>query len=111
VRALGASGSPQAPANLYRALDDPVPMVQEEAVAALAKLGNSGVVTVLRRRLQEAPPEERARALRLAALVRSPEMVAEIAPFLADPDAEVRAQAAAAILAASGRAEEMPRRP
>lgn len=108
VRALARTGSPQAPAGLYRALDDGVPAVQEEAVVALASLRSPGLTAVLRHRLNDAAPEDRSRALQLAGLVHDAAMIQEIAPFLGDPDPEVRAYAAAAILAISERNAATP---
>ena len=103
VRALAKTGSPQAPAGLYRAMEDAIAAVQEEAVRALVALESPGLTDVLRRRLADAPPEGRVAAVRLTSFSSNPELLANLGPYLADPDPEVRAYAAAAILAISER--------
>jgi HEAT repeat protein len=104
VRALAATGSPQAQAGLYRALEDEIAAVQEEAVQALVALHSEGLTNVLRHRLAAAATEDRVRAVRLAAFSDDPALTADLVPLLADPEAEVRARAAAAILAIHERA-------
>lgn len=101
VRALAETGSPEAPAALYGALEDNVGAVCEEVVQALVALRSPGLIEVVRRILAEAPPEKRARAIRMAGLTRNPGLIEDLGPHLADGDPEVRAVAAAAILATS----------
>lgn len=106
IRGLAQTGSPQAPAALYGALEDDVAAVREEAVQALVSLRSPGLTAVLRRRLAEAPPEGRVHAVRLASFSANPALLPDLGPFLADGDPEVRAYAAAAILAIAERAEK-----
>jgi HEAT repeat protein len=98
VRALADTGSPQAPAGLYRAFDDRMAAVREEAVGALSRLRNPGLAAAVRRRLEEAEPEEKTRAIRLVGLTRDPDLLTDVGPYLGDGDPEIRAAAAAAIL-------------
>lgn len=97
--ALANTHSPEAAGALYRALDDQVPVVQEEAVRSLVKLRDPGIGGVLRRRLGEENSDRRLHTIRLAGLVPDPDLAPVLAPFLADPEPEVRAHAAASILA------------
>lgn len=83
---------------LRRAVSDPAPAVRQEAVAALVLLGDPEVAALVRQRLAEVPPEERARTLRLAGMVPVRSLLPVISPFLADSDPEVRSAAAAAVL-------------
>jgi HEAT repeat protein len=104
VRALAKTGSPEAPAGLYRAMEDSVAAVQEEAVRALVALESPGLTGVLRRRLADAPPEARVDAVRLTSFSADKALLSDLGPYLTDPDPEVRAYAAAAILAIAQRA-------
>lgn len=105
VRALEQTGSPQIPAGLFGALEDGVPAVQEEAVRALVRAKSPGLTPILRRRLADVPREDRVAAIRLASFSDDPTLLPDLGPFLADPDPDVRAYAAAAILAIGGRSE------
>lgn len=106
ARALADSGAASAAPALHEALGDPVVVVQEEAVRALVTVGDDRLPDVLRRQLEEAPPEQRVRVLRLAALVPEPSLLDAVAPLLADGDPEVRAFAAAALLSIAERSAE-----
>ncbi|HVN83503.1 MAG TPA: HEAT repeat domain-containing protein [Candidatus Binatia bacterium] len=97
-RGLAEMGGPVATAGLYRALDDPIGAVQEEAVRALVTLHDPGIGDVMRRRLADHPLEMRVRIVRLAGLVPDRELVRDLGPFLADSNPEVRAYAAGAVL-------------
>jgi len=105
ARALGAAGSQKALPALREAMEDPVDVVQEEATRSLVKLGDKRVSETLRQRLGDESFKIRLSALRLAALVPDPGLVPDIAPFLGRDDPEVRAFAAAAIVAIADRAE------
>ena len=88
----------QAIPSLRKALDDEANTVQQEAVKTLVALGDDGIADEIRHRLAEAPPDQRASVMRLAALVPDPDLIADLGPGLADPDPDVRAVAAGAIL-------------
>jgi HEAT repeat protein len=96
--ALGETGAKPAIPVLSLALDDPSPVVQEEAVRSLVVLGDQRVVGTLKKRLAEAPPKERTKVVRLAALVPDASLIPSLGPLLADGDPEVRAFTASAIL-------------
>jgi HEAT repeat protein len=95
LRAWRASG---AEPSLRHAVDDPSPAVAQEAVKALVALRDDAVVDLVRRRLASAPVEQRATALRLAGLAARPELLPDIAPYLADQDPDIRMGAARAVL-------------
>ncbi len=98
ARALGASRSPSAIAPLTTGLEDKMAVVQEESVRALVELGDKNVGALLRQRLEDVSPGDRARVIRLLSLVPDPRLAMALAPYLGNDDAEVRAAAAAAIL-------------
>lgn len=93
---------------LRRAVEDPAPAVRQEAVTALVTLGDPEIATLVRQRLAEVPPQERARTLRLAGRVPSRGLLPVISPFLADSDPEVRSAAAAAVLSIAGAEHALP---
>jgi hypothetical protein len=64
----------------------------------LVVLGDQRVVGTLKKRLAEAPPQERTKAVRLAALVPDASLIPSLGPLLGDGDPEVRAFTASAIL-------------
>lgn len=98
AQALARTGARQSLLALQEALDDPVAIVQQEAVLAMVALGDGEIAARVRRRLANAPPEGRVPALRLVSLVPDRDLIADVGPLLADGDPEVRAFAAAAIL-------------
>ncbi|MBI4518888.1 MAG: HEAT repeat domain-containing protein [Deltaproteobacteria bacterium] len=98
ARALAEIGGPEAVALLYRAVDDPIMTVQEEAVRGLVALHDGGIADVVRRRLNDHPPAAGDGIIRLAGLIPDRTLVDGLGPLLADPDPQVRASAAAAIL-------------
>jgi HEAT repeat protein len=98
ARALADTGAAHAALMLYQALDDPAGVVQEQAVLTLVRLKDHEVVAVVQRRLAHDPPEKRVQNIRLAGLIPDVALVADLGPFLADRDPEVRAFAAAAVL-------------
>lgn len=98
ARALGETAAKPAIPVLSLALEDPSPVVQEEAVRSLVVLGDHRVVGTLKKRLAEAPPKERTKVVRLAALVPDASLIQSLGPLLGDGDPEVRAYTASAIL-------------
>lgn len=108
VRTLREWNAFEAMPTLRRAVDDPVPAVRQEAVTALVRLGDAQVSDLVRARLAGAAPEDRARALRLAGLVPSRDLLPVVSPFLSDGDPEVRSAAAAAILAIAAGQPALP---
>lgn len=98
ARALARTGAKENLIALQEALDDPVAIVQEEAVRAMVALGDGELTARLRRRLAKAPPERRVSVLRLVALVPDRDLIPDVGPLLADGDPEVRAFAAATVL-------------
>ncbi|MDX2169314.1 MAG: HEAT repeat domain-containing protein [Deltaproteobacteria bacterium] len=98
IRTLRAWQATGAVPTLRHAVDDPAPSVQQEAVLALVALGDRSAVGIVRRRLKTARSDERVVALRLAALIPRRELLPAVAPMLGDPDPEVRAAAARAVL-------------
>jgi HEAT repeat protein len=99
ARAIAETAAPAATTMLHKALDDPLPVVQEEAVRGLVALHDPELSPLLRRRLADNPQEQRVATIRLAGLVPDPELLDDLGPYLGDGDAKVRAFAAAAILA------------
>ncbi len=93
---------------LREAVSDPAPAVRQEAVAALVLLGDPEIAALVRQRLAEVPPEERARTLRLAGRVPSRSLLPVVSPFLSDSDPEVRSAAAAAVLTITGAEHALP---
>ncbi len=98
ARALRVWNATQAIPSLRKALDDEADTVQQEAVKTLVALGDDGIADEIRHRLSETPPDQRASVMRLAALVPDPDLIPDLGPGLADPDPDVRAVAAGAIL-------------
>jgi HEAT repeat protein len=110
VRALLECGTDSVIPLLHRGLDDKVDAVREESVKALVQLGDHGVRAVVRRRIAEdTAPDERAFALRLAGHIPDPALLNDVAPFLADPNPEVRAAAAGAVLSIAALTEQLGR--
>jgi HEAT repeat protein len=99
ARAVGGTGAPTAIPMLHRALDDPQPVVQEEAVRGLVALHDPDLSNIMRRRLADNPQERRVATIRLAGLVPDPGLIDDLGPYLGDADPRVRAFAAASILA------------
>ncbi len=99
ARALAETGAAAATAMLHRALVDPLPVVQEEAVRGLVALRDPELLTLVRRRLADNPQEQRVATIRMAGLVPDPQLIDDLGPYLGDGDAKVRAFAAASILA------------
>jgi HEAT repeat protein len=99
ARVLGETHSAQAIAVLLVGLDDDSVLVQEETVRALVALGYRDLSRVLRERLANGAPKDRIRAVRLIALVPDPGLSDVLAPLLGDGDPELRAYAAAAVVA------------
>jgi HEAT repeat protein len=104
ARTLGeCERTPAVTAALLRAAADRVHLVQEEAFGALARLGEPSLAGLLRARLNGASTEERLHVVRMMALVPDPTLLTDLGPLLADPDADVRAFAAAAVLTLTSR--------
>lgn len=99
ARALGRlAADPAIRDTLRAAIDDSSPAVWEEAATTLFSLADTGVAAALAERLaQRREPIEK--WLRLAGDSGQPSLLPALAPFLADPKPEVRAHAAAAVLA------------
>lgn len=102
ARALGRlAAEPAILDTLRAALEDSSPAVWEEAAQALFSLADAEVAAALAERLaQRREPVEK--WLRLAGDSGLPSLLPALAPFLADPKPEVRAHAAAAVLALHG---------
>lgn len=98
IQALRDTGSPEALAPIRRALGDPMPLVQREAVRALVALRDGRVIEMVRALLARTAREERLRAIDLAGLVADRTLVGDLGALLADGDAEVRTAAAGALL-------------
>lgn len=85
-------------AQVRQAVTDRSPAVAREAVLTLVSFGDPTLSGLVRQRLAEVPPEQRAHVLRLAGLVPAHSLLPAIGPFLSDTDPEVRTTAAAAVL-------------
>jgi HEAT repeat protein len=99
ARAVAGTGRPAAIPMLHRALEDPLPVVQEEAVRGLVALHDPDLSNIMRRRLADNPHDRRVATIRLAGLVPDPGLIDDLGPYLGDADPRVRAFAAASILA------------
>jgi hypothetical protein len=67
-------------------------------VRALVRLRDPELVLLMRMRLTDPAPERRVQHLRLIGLIPDASLIGDVGPFLADPEPEVRAFAAGAIL-------------
>jgi HEAT repeat protein len=114
VKALAGRPWPRYQASLLALLDDPDPIVRDEAAATLASWGVAFVLEPALDRLRQDPPGPRAAALlellaRLPATAEArramPDPAAVVGPFLDHADPLVRAAACRA-LAAGGRRED-----
>jgi|GEM_PF-3294081 len=114
VKALAGRPWPRYQARLLALLDDPDPIVRDEAAATLASWGVAFALRPALDRLRQDPPGPRAAALlellaRLPATAEArrvmPDPAAVVGPFLDHPDPLVRAAACRA-LAAGGRRED-----
>lgn len=114
VKALAGRPWPRYQDSLFARLDDPDPIVRDEAAATLASWGVALALEPALERLRQDPPGPRAAALlellaRLpaAAEIRKamPDPAAVVGPFLDHADPLVRAAACRA-LAAAGRGED-----
>jgi HEAT repeat protein len=107
LRALAARGlrppcTPEAQAALRRAVATGHPVVQTAAVRALVANGDFEVGLELLERARGAFGAERRRLFDLVGLVPDPDLVPLLGKLLEDPDRELRAEAAAAILSSLG---------
>ena len=100
LEALGALGDPDASLTVMRAAADPSPEIRRSGWAALVAIGDDRTLPAVGRGLTDPDPRVRRLALQLAvaAGARAPAVLEAVRGRLADGDAGVRNEAAAALV-------------